>query len=161
MQKKGQTKNSVSAVVFTNSVPNFWGWATKMLFFAESPIKIGVWAYFEKGRKGQKCEKGWAEHLCNYVTQHNWTDFQLNKMFFCLFSFFYFYENRILPAERRLFLKNKKENGKFGQIFNSRKGNVWTDFQLYSIYIYIHTVPAYVRLILILCCRIIIDIGLR
>ena len=28
-----------------------------MLFFAENPIKIGVSAYFEKGKKGRKCEK--------------------------------------------------------------------------------------------------------
>ena len=26
--------------------------------FAEKPIKIGVRAIFEKGKKGQKCEKG-------------------------------------------------------------------------------------------------------
>ena len=63
MQTKGQTKKSVSAVVFTNGVPNFWGWATKMLCFAESPIKLGVLAYFEKGKKGQKCEKGRVEKL--------------------------------------------------------------------------------------------------
>ena len=25
MQKKGQTKHSTSAIVFTNGVPNFWG----------------------------------------------------------------------------------------------------------------------------------------
>ena len=35
-REKGQTKKSVSAVVFTNSVPNFWGWVTKMLCFAEN-----------------------------------------------------------------------------------------------------------------------------
>ena len=56
-----------------------------------------------------------------------------------LFSFvscFYFYKKRILPAERRIFLKNKKKKGQFGQILSSKKGNFWTDVQLYSIYIY-------------------------
>ena len=32
-------KNSVSAVVFTNSVPNFLGWALKIQNFAENTIK--------------------------------------------------------------------------------------------------------------------------
>ena len=36
MQKKRQTKNSVRAVVFTKSVPNFLGVGYKNVFFAET-----------------------------------------------------------------------------------------------------------------------------
>ena len=58
-RKNGRTKNSVSAVVFTNSVPNLlYGGGGLQIVFAESPIKIGVSANLEKGKKGQKCEKG-------------------------------------------------------------------------------------------------------
>ena len=39
MQKKGQKEISVSAIVFTNSVPNFLGVGYKNVMFAESPIK--------------------------------------------------------------------------------------------------------------------------
>ena len=41
MQEKGRNKNSILAVVFTNRVPNFLGWATKILLLAESPIQKG------------------------------------------------------------------------------------------------------------------------
>ena len=34
--RKDKQKKSVSAVVFTNSVSKFGGWATKMLFVAEN-----------------------------------------------------------------------------------------------------------------------------
>ena len=61
-------------------------------------------------------------------------------MFFSFFSFDFFLKNLILPAERRRFLKNKnrKETKRNGRIFNSKKGNFWTDFQLYSMYVYIY-----------------------
>ena len=59
-------------------------------------------------------------------------------MVFWALIFFIFWKNVILPAEREDFEKTKtKKGGTFGQIFSSKKGNFWTDFQLYSIYIYI------------------------
>ena len=135
MQKKGQTKKSVSAVVFKTSVLIFWGWATKMLFFWK-PYKNRAVSIFEKGKRAKNVNKVelkiCPENLSKYVAQHNWTDFQLNRKCFS----FYFDKIRILPAEWRRILKDKKGNkrGKFGQIFNSKKGNFWKDFQLYNIY---------------------------
>ena len=52
-RKKDKHKKSVSAAVFTDSVPNFWGVGYKNVIFAESPIIIGVWAYFEKGKRAK------------------------------------------------------------------------------------------------------------
>ena len=62
--------------------------------------------------------------------------FSSTKRFFSLFSFFNCYKNRILPAERRRYLQQKKREKRrhFGQTFSSKKGNFWTDFQLYSIF---------------------------
>ena len=42
MQNKRTNKNSVSAVVFTNSVPKFLGVGYKIKILAENTIKIGV-----------------------------------------------------------------------------------------------------------------------
>ena len=41
-RKTSQNVSSVSAVVFTNSVPIFWGWALKMHNCAENTIKVVV-----------------------------------------------------------------------------------------------------------------------
>ena len=51
--EKRTNKKSVSAVVFTNSVLIFGG-GLQNVTFAESPIKIGVLAYFEKEKQGPK-----------------------------------------------------------------------------------------------------------
>ena len=76
--------------MFTNSVSMIFGGGPQNVIFAENPIKIVVLAYFEKGKKGQKMwtellswksVQGWVENLSNYVAQHNWTDFQLKKLF--------------------------------------------------------------------------------
>ena len=37
-RKKGETKKSASAIVFTNSVPNYWGVGYKNVIFAENPL---------------------------------------------------------------------------------------------------------------------------
>ena len=47
-KKNWKRKKSVSAVVFTNSVPNFWGWATK-LHFCRKPYKIEGQHILKKG----------------------------------------------------------------------------------------------------------------
>ena len=47
-EKNGQTKKTISAIVFTNSVPIFWGVGKNMQIFAENTIKIVVSTYFEK-----------------------------------------------------------------------------------------------------------------
>ena len=50
---------SVSAVVFTNSVPSFLGVGFKNADFAENIIKIVVSTYFEgKGQRPPKYQKG-------------------------------------------------------------------------------------------------------
>ena len=56
-RKKEQTKDSVSAVVFTNSVPNFLGMGYTHIIFAEAPIKLGFEHTLRKEKQGQKCEK--------------------------------------------------------------------------------------------------------
>ena len=123
MQKKGQNQLAqlCSQIVFLI----FGGWATKMCFCWKHYKNRGLNIFWER-KKGKpltellswKAVQGWAENLSNYVAQHNWTDFQLNKMcFFSSFSFFS-YQNHFLPAERRRFVNIK------------RKRKIWTDFQL-------------------------------
>ena len=51
-RKRGQTKDQLAQLCSQIVFLIFWGWATKMLFFAEPPIKIGVWANSEKGKEG-------------------------------------------------------------------------------------------------------------
>ena len=53
MQKKGQTKKSVSAVVFTNSVPKYLEVGYKYVIFAENPIKLGF-GHIVRKEKGPK-----------------------------------------------------------------------------------------------------------
>ena len=55
MQKND--KNSASAGVFTNRVPNFLGVAYKNVIFAENPIEIWVSAYLRKEKGAQKMKK--------------------------------------------------------------------------------------------------------
>ena len=59
----------------------------------------------------------------------------------CVFFFLLFCKNRILPAERRIILKNKKEKRKEETLdsFSNIERHFWTDVQLYNIYILICT----------------------
>ena len=50
LQKKKTDISSVSAVVFTNRVPNFWGGGLKNADFCGKHYKM-VSAYFEKGQE--------------------------------------------------------------------------------------------------------------
>ena len=130
MQKKGQTKKSVSAVVFTNIAPNFLGVGYKNVIVCWNPPppnKKRALSIFRERKKGQKCEKGWAENLSNYVAQHNWTDFQLNKMCFL----FIFIRNRILLAERGRFLK-KKWKRKKKEILDRFQLKIWQFLDRFS-----------------------------
>ena len=146
IQKKSVQKQTVSAVVFTNNVPHFWGVGLKMHMFAENTIKIVVSAY-KKTTKGQKMSKGWVKTwskvasklgpsmLCNIVGP----SFDSRKGNVCLRFYSYFLKNLILPPERRIFLKKKgKKRRKLGPSFVSKKGYFWTKFWLYSTYIYIY-----------------------
>ena len=108
--------------MFTNSVPNFSGWSTETAIFVESPFKIVVSAYFEKGKKGQKCERvgskiwpsqGWAKNLSKYVAQRNWTVFD-SKNGSCLSSFLFCF------LQKEDFWKTKKE----------KQRKIWTDLWL-------------------------------
>ena len=101
---------------------------------------------FSKRKKGPKLTKllswksvqGCVENPSKYVAQHNWTDFQRKKLLFCSFFIFCWKISFSLQKEED-FWKTKTERKEiFGRIFNSKKGNFWTDFQLYSIYIYIY-----------------------
>ena len=49
-------KTSVSAVVFTNSVPNSWSGLQNSIF-VENPIEIVVSPYFEKGKCAKNVKK--------------------------------------------------------------------------------------------------------
>ena len=104
----------------------FGGWATKMSCFAENTIKIGVWAYFEKGNKGKtltkllswKSVQGWVENLSNYVAQHFWTDFRRKLMVFFVFCFLLFFGKMSFPFRKKKILEKQK------------KRRIWTDLQL-------------------------------
>ena len=135
-RKKGQTKNTVSAVVFTTSVPNFLGGLHK-LYFCWKHIKIGVSAYFEKGKKGPKCEKrlsqksvqGWVKNQSKYVAQHNWTDFWLKRRYLFVFLFLLFFLLSHSPCRKKNIFEKKEERriwtdawikkGIFGQMLDS------------------------------------------
>ena len=102
-----------------------------------------VSALFQKGKR-PKINKIVELKICPRL---HWKFVQLCRAAkldgFSIFPFFFFYflENISLPAERRRFLKNKTEKKEIGgRIFNSKKGNFWTDFQLYSLYIYVYAV---------------------
>ena len=136
--EKTDKQNSVSAVVFTNSIFNFFGVGLKISFLAENTIKFCGFGTFSKWKNGRKLTKllswtsvqGWVENLSNYVAQHNWTDFQRKNgsfSFFWKISFFLQKEEDFWKTQKQLKIVI------FGQIFNSKKGNFWTEFQFYSI----------------------------
>ena len=93
-EKKGQEK-SVSAVVFTNRVPNILGVGLKVQIFAEHTLKRVVSAYFEKLKRANNCQKDWIKtwskvasklgpsmllrNIIGPSAQHNWTKFWLKK----------------------------------------------------------------------------------
>ena len=66
------------------------------------------------------------------------------KTVFCLSSFFFYFLKKknsfSLQKEEDFDKKIINKNEKIGQFFNSKKGNFWTDFQLYSTYIYMQGV---------------------
>ena len=120
MQKKGQTKKSVSAVVFTNSVPNFLGVGYKNIFFCWKP-------------KGQKCEKKvelkssprLTLKICPIVLRN--IVGQIFNSTKCVLFFFLSFSKMAFSLQKEDFFKKEEH---FGQIFNSKKGNFWTDFHL-------------------------------
>ena len=136
-ETKRQRKRSVGAVVFTNSVRNFWGGLQKW-WFCWQPYKNRGFSIFWERKKGPKMWKrlsresiqGWVKILFKHVAQHNWTDFWLKKMVFFL-SFFLFLKNLILLAERRRFWQNK-QGKKRRKIWTDvwLKEQFWTDFWL-------------------------------
>ena len=65
----------------------------------------------------QGCVKTWSK----YVAQQNWTKFWRKKNVFFSFFLLAFLKNLILPAERRIFLKNKKKE---------KTEKTWTKFWL-------------------------------
>ena len=111
-EKKDKQRKSVSAVVFTNSVPNFGGWATKC-DFCWKPYRSRGLSTFWEGKKGPKMWKGlswksvqgWVENLSNYVAQHNWTDFHLNKMCFFFFLSFILIKSHFPCRKKTIFEK--------------------------------------------------------
>ena len=63
--------------------------------------------------------------------------FDAEKWYFFVFCFFCFFGKCHSPCRNKTILeKQKPKRGNFGQIVNSKKGNFWTDFQLYSVYVY-------------------------
>ena len=94
-EKKDSEKKKNSAIVFTNSVLQFFGVGLKFSFFPENTIKIVVLVHFKiwkKPKNYKNCwvktwSKGWVKTWSKYVAQHNWTRFWLKKWCFFL-SFF-------------------------------------------------------------------------
>ena len=81
-----------------------------MQIFAEHTIKIVVQHILRNEKRlsqnlVQGCVKTWSKH----VAQYNWTNFLLKKRVTFVFFSFRVFEKLILPAERRGFMKNKKE----------------------------------------------------
>ena len=115
----------VCSVVFTNSVPNFWGMGLKV-HFAENTIESGF-NIFCKSQNGQNCRKGWVKNLVQgwvktwskHVAQHKWIKFWLKNGNLCLA--FSFLTNLILPAERRINLKNNRKKENLDQVLTQQK----------------------------------------
>ena len=120
LQKTQKNKNAekttkiMLAQLCSQIVFLIFGVGCKNTVFAESPIRIGVSAYFEKGKKGQKYEKGWVKN------GNCWSYF---FFCFCLKSHSPCRKKNIFEKQKRKkeetldrFL-NKKAN--LAQIFNS------------------------------------------
>ena len=126
-EKKDKQKNQLAQLCSQIVFLLFGGGLQKCYSLCWKPYKNrGLSIFWEsKKEKGPKiCPRlswtsvqGWVENLSNYVAQQNWTDVQLNK---CVFLSFIFIKNRLLPAERRIFLKNRR----------TKKRKYWTGFQL-------------------------------
>ena len=94
--EKKQIYFSVSAVVFTNSVPHFLGVGLKIKILAENPIEWWF-QHILKNKKAQKHQKGWVKTWSKVGSKLGPS------------MFLRFFENIILPAEkRRRFLNNNK-----------------------------------------------------
>ena len=100
---------SVSAVVFANSVPNFFAAGLKIQCFAESAINVVVSAYFATCKTGQKCQKGWVKTWSKYVAQHNWTKFWLKKVVISVFLFRFSKRISFSLQKEEMFEKQKKK----------------------------------------------------
>ena len=146
MQNAEKTEKSVSAVVFTDSVLNFLGWASKFHFLAENTIKVVVSASFQTSKNTPKLAKmlsqnlvqGWVKTWSKYVAQHNCTKFWLKKWcFFCLLFARFSLKYHSPCRKKKIFDKQKKEKTeKSWTKFWLKKGYFWTKFWLYSIYTY-------------------------
>ena len=115
-EKKDSEKKNI-AIVFTNSVLQFFGVGLKFSFFAENTIKIVVLVHFKTGENTQKLQKllsqnlvqGWVKTWSKYVAQQNWTRFWLKKMCFFLLFFPRFSEKcHSHCRKKRIFEKQKK-----------------------------------------------------
>ena len=116
LRKKEQTKHSVSAAVFTNSVPNFGGVGYTMWFCWKHYKNRGFEHIFRK-EKRQQINKIIEPKICPRLslksvqaccaTQLDRFSAQQNVFFsdFLPFS----YQNRIPPAERQKLLNKKKQ----------------------------------------------------
>ena len=80
-EKKDKEKNQLAQLCSQIVFVMFLG-GLQECYLCWNPYKIGVSAYFEKEKKGPKCEKGWVKNLSKHVAQHNWTDFWLKKWYF-------------------------------------------------------------------------------
>ena len=60
-------------------------------------------------------------------------------LLWCLFFEVFFFKNLILPAERRIFFKNKSKQGNCGPIIDPTKRKLRPNYWHYSIHTYIHT----------------------
>ena len=147
-RKKGQTKNSVSAVVFTNSVPNFLGVGYKNVIVCWKHYKNRGLSIFRERKKGQtltkllswKSVQGWVENLSNYVAQHNWTDFRRKKMVIVYLFFFYFLERCHSPCRKKKILEKKQKQKKEQNLdrFSTQKRAIFGQASNSTIYIYIY-----------------------
>ena len=120
-RKKDRTKNQLAQLCSQIVFLIFGGGLQKCDFLLNPPptIKIGVWAYFWERKKRPNnvnklvelniCPRLSWKNLSNYVVQHNWTDFQLNKMCVCVFLSFFYIKIAFYLQKEEYFWKIKKE----------------------------------------------------
>ena len=138
MQKKDKQKNQL-AQLCSQIVFLIYGCGLQKCYYLLKTYSSRGLSIFWESQKGPKMWKrlswksvqGWVENLSNYVAQHNWTDFQLNKKCFSLFLSFNFYKIAFSLQKEDYFWKIKKnkedildifstqKRAIFGQIFNS------------------------------------------
>ena len=121
-EKHGQ-KNSASAVVFTNSVPYFWG-GLKNSVLAESTIKIVVSASFLKGKWPQNAKEVESKLGPSMLRNKIGPSFDSKNGKLCLLVLFMFFfvKSHSPCSKKKIFEEQEhKKQRKIGPSLDSKK----------------------------------------